>query len=111
MQAFYELEKTIADRQAAGATGKSYTAQLLTEGLSKIGRKIAEEASEVVEAAAESGEEGRLHTIREGADVIYHLWVLFAFKKITLSEVESELASRFTMSGLEEKASRKKPQM
>jgi phosphoribosyl-ATP pyrophosphohydrolase len=37
---------------------------------------------------------------------MYHFLVLLAAREITLAEVESELAARFNMSGLEEKASR-----
>ena len=54
-----------------------------------------------------SGEPGRQHTIYEAADLLYHLWVLLAWRDIELSEVESELARRFGVSGLEEKASRR----
>jgi phosphoribosyl-ATP pyrophosphohydrolase len=38
--------------------------------------------------------------------LIYHLMVLLAARDIELAEVEAELARRFGMSGLEEKASR-----
>jgi phosphoribosyl-ATP pyrophosphohydrolase len=109
MRPLDQLEQTIAERKAAGATDKSYTAKLLAGGVAKFGPKVVEEAAEVVEAAAESGESGRQHTIREAADVVYHLLVLLAAREITLAEVETELAARFKMSGLEEKASRPKP--
>jgi phosphoribosyl-ATP pyrophosphohydrolase len=72
----------------------------------KIGCKILEEADEVVAAAAEPGEAGRAHTIHEAGDLIYHLWVLLGFREISLSEVETELARRFGVSGLDEKAAR-----
>jgi phosphoribosyl-ATP pyrophosphohydrolase len=106
MRPLDQLEQTIAERKAAATADKSYTAKLLAGGLAKIGPKVAEEAAEVIEAAAEPGEEGRQHTIREAGDVLYHLLVLLAKRDVKLSEVESELASRFNMSGLEEKASR-----
>jgi phosphoribosyl-ATP pyrophosphohydrolase len=38
--------------------------------------------------------------------VLYHLMVLLAHRDIQLEEVERELARRFGMSGIEEKASR-----
>ncbi len=100
------LEETISFRKAA-SDQKSYTAKLLAGGVKKIGSKITEEAAEVVEAAGESGEEGRQHTILEAADLLYHLLVLLAAREVKLEEVESELARRFGVSGLEEKASRK----
>jgi phosphoribosyl-ATP pyrophosphohydrolase len=106
MRPLDQLEQTIAQRKAAAAADSSYTAKLLAGGLAKIGPKITEEAAEVVEAAAELGEEGRQHTLREAADVIYHLLVLLAAREVKLEEVETELARRFNMSGLVEKASR-----
>lgn len=106
MRPLDQLVETIRQRQLAADADASYTARLLSGGVAKIGPKITEEAAEVVEAAAEPGEEGRQHTIREAGDVIYHLLVLLAARNITLQEVEAELARRFNMSGLEEKASR-----
>jgi phosphoribosyl-ATP pyrophosphohydrolase len=106
MRALDQLEQTIAARKAAASADKSYTARLLAAGVAKIGSKITEEAAEVVEAAAEPGEDGRLHTVCEAADLAYHLMVLLAARDIQLAEVEAELARRFNMSGLEEKASR-----
>lgn len=108
MRPLDQLEQTIAKRKAAGAADSSYTAKLLAGGLAKIGPKVTEEAAEVVEAAAEPGEEGRQHTLREAADVLYHLLVLLAARGVKLEEVESELTRRFNMSGLEEKSSRGK---
>src|SRR5262249_41220675 len=102
MRPLDELERTIAERQRAGAADKSYTAQLLAAGVTKIGNKVTEEAAEVVEAAREPGESGREHTIREAGDLIYHLLVLLAAKNITIADVEAELARRSRMSGLQE---------
>jgi phosphoribosyl-ATP pyrophosphohydrolase len=106
MRPLDQLEATIRQRQQAGEADKSYTAKLLAGGVAKIGPKVTEEAAEVVEAAAEPDEAGREHTIREAADVVYHLMVLMAARGVELAEVERELARRFGMSGLEEKASR-----
>jgi phosphoribosyl-ATP pyrophosphohydrolase len=106
MRPLDQLEETIGQRKAAAEIDKSYTARLLAGGVAKIGPKVAEEAAEVVEAAGEPGEDGRQHTIREAADVIYHLLVLMSARGVTVAEVEGELARRFSMSGLEEKASR-----
>ncbi len=106
MRPLDQLEETIRQRQLAGEADKSYTAKLLAGGVAKIGPKVTEEAAEVVEAAAEPDEAGREHTVREAADVIYHLMVLLAVRGVKLDEVEAELARRFGMSGLEEKASR-----
>jgi phosphoribosyl-ATP pyrophosphohydrolase len=106
MRPLDQLEQAIAARQATGAPAESYTARLLAGGVAKIGAKITEEAAELVEAAAEPGNDGRSHAIHEAADLVYHLLVLLRAREITISEVEAELARRFNMSGLEEKASR-----
>lgn len=102
-----KLERTIHAR-AKKPNAKSYTSQLLQGGVPKIGAKIVEEAAELVEAAGEPGEEGRQHFIREAGDVFYHLLVMLCHKEFDLYDVEAELARRFGVSGLEEKASRKK---
>jgi phosphoribosyl-ATP pyrophosphohydrolase len=104
-----ELEQTIAQR-ADSSSEKSYTSQLLAGGVAKIGPKVSEEATEVVEAANEPGDVGREHFIREVGDLLYHLMVLMRYKNCSLADVESELARRFGVSGLDEKASRKKDQ-
>lgn len=109
MRPLDQLEHTISERKRAAATDSSYTAKLLAGGVHKIGAKVVEEAAEVVEAAAEPGEDGRQHTIREAGDVLYHLLVLLAAREIPLAEVEKEIARRFGMSGLEEKAARTQP--
>jgi phosphoribosyl-ATP pyrophosphohydrolase len=101
-----ELERTIADR-ATSPSANSYTSQLLSGGVEAIGAKIVEEAMEVVEAAGEPEEAGRQHFIREAGDLVYHLMVLMRQQNCTLADLEAELARRFGVSGLEEKASRK----
>jgi phosphoribosyl-ATP pyrophosphohydrolase len=99
------LMATIDDRKAH-PSARSYTNQLFSGGVQAIGEKVTEEAAEVVEAAGEPGEEGRQHLVREAADLVYHLLVLLAHREAGLADVEAELARRFGISGLEEKASR-----
>ena len=99
------LMAVIEDRKA-NPPERSYTTSLFAGGVEKIGGKITEEAAEVVEAAGEPGEAGRNHLTYEACDLIYHLWVLLAHREITLAEVETELARRFGISGLDEKAAR-----
>ena len=95
----------IEDRKA-NPPAKSYTTALFQGGVAKIGGKILEEAGEVVEAAGEPGDAGRSHLICEAADLIYHLFVLLGHRDVKLPEVEAELARRFGLSGLDEKAAR-----
>ncbi len=105
---FARLMAVVEDRKAH-PTEKSYTHRLLSGGVAKIGEKVTEEAAEVVEAAAEPGEQGRQHLVREAADLVYHLWVMLAHRDVPLAEVEAELARRFGIGGLAEKAARPQP--
>ena len=102
----HQLMTVIEDRKA-NPPEKSYTTQLFRGGVDKIGAKIEEEAREVVAAAGEAGEDGRQHLIYEAGDLLYHLFVMLGHRSVRLDEVETELARRFDMSGLDEKASRK----
>jgi len=102
----HQLMSVIEDRKA-NPPEKSYTTQLFRGGVDKIGAKIEEEAREVVAAAGEAGEDGRQHLIYEAGDLLYHLFVMLGHRNVRLDEVEVELARRFDMSGLDEKASRK----
>jgi phosphoribosyl-ATP pyrophosphohydrolase len=101
----HRLMAVVQDRKA-NPPAKSYTTTLFAGGALKIGEKITEEAAEVVEAAGEDGEEGRQHLIRESADLVYHLLVMLGHRDATLAEVEAELARRFGLSGIDEKAAR-----
>ncbi len=100
------LEGVLIARKTNPTSGKSYVASLYDRGLEAIGGKVIEEAAETVEAADEPGEAGREHLIREAADLLFHTLVLLAFKDVPLARVEAELARRFGVGGLEEKASR-----
>jgi len=100
------LMAVIADRKANPPAERSYVVSLLQGGVAKIGSKIVEEAGEVVAAAAETGDAGRTHLVHEVADLVFHTLVLLGYHDIAWSEVESELARRFGVSGIVEKESR-----
>ncbi|MEM7312552.1 MAG: phosphoribosyl-ATP diphosphatase [Planctomycetota bacterium] len=103
-----ELMKVIRDRKE-NPSEKSYTNRLLDGGVDKIGEKILEESAEVIEAAHTADDEkGRDHVAHEAADLLYHLLVMLGHCDVELSSVEAKLADRFGISGLEEKANRKK---
>lgn len=99
------LMAIIEDRRE-NPSERSYTTQLFSGGAEQIGRKIIEEAAEVVEASHEEGSAGRDHLISEAADLLYHLLVMLGHRNIRLAEVEAELSQRFGVSGLAEKAAR-----
>ncbi len=97
------LFKVIESRKGADAT-TSYTAKLLAGGAPKIGKKINEEAAEVVIAALTEGKDA---VTRESADLLYHLLVMWADQGIQPKDVFDELALREGISGIDEKNSRK----
>lgn len=103
------LMTVIAERKAQRPAERSYVVSLLQAGDPKIQGKIAEEAAEVVAAAAEPGEEGRAHLVREAADLVFHTLVLLGRHDVSWPAVEDELARRFGVSGVAEKESRSKP--
>ena len=82
----------------------SYVASLYAKGLESILKKIGEEATEVI-IAANSGQKKAI--IHETADLWFHTMVMLSHKGLDISDILSELESRFNQSGLEEKANRK----
>ena len=82
----------------------SRTAKLLRAGRSKVAKKLAEEAIEVV-IDAMNGE--REAVVRESADLIYNLVVLWAEAGIKPHDVWSEMARRERLFGLAEKVPKK----
>ena len=99
----YDLERRIAERATVSAE-ISYTRKLLDRGVAQCAKKLGEEAMETVIAAVEND---RNHLIGESGDLLYHLLVLLKARGVSFEEVEAALAQRTSMSGLEEKASRK----
>ncbi len=81
----------------------SYTAQLLSNGHKIIGKKLGEEAVELIIAAV-SGDKKNI--IDESSDLLYHLLVLWKATNVNPNDIWEELDSRFEVSGLEEKSSR-----
>jgi phosphoribosyl-ATP pyrophosphohydrolase len=100
----HDLAVTIDARAASGAEA-SYTRKLLDKGPTHCAKKLGEEAVETVIAAVEND---RAHLIAESADLLFHLLVLLKSRGVRLEDVEDALAQRTNMSGLEEKAARKR---
>lgn len=100
----HELAATI-DARAASSGDVSYTRKLLDKGAEHCAKKFGEEAVETVIAAVEND---RDHLIAESADLVFHWLVLLKSRGVTLADVEDALARRTQMSGLEEKAARKR---
>jgi len=78
-EALPALERTVAERRAAGDTGASYTAALLADP-PRIGEKVREEAEEVARAAVGESDE---RVAEEAGDLLYHLTVLLASRGLS----------------------------
>ncbi len=97
-----QLDAVLAARKQADPDS-SYVASLYAKGLDKILKKVGEEAVETVMAAKDGD---RDHLIYEVADLWFHTMVLLAAQDLSSQDVLDELARRFGLSGLAEKASR-----
>ncbi len=85
-----ELFKVIDQRVKSKKKG-SYTNRLIKLGPKKIAQKFGEESIELIVDYLNGSKK---RTIEEAADLIYHLLVLLKSKKITLIEINKELAKR-----------------
>lgn len=95
----------VLEQRKSQPVGNSYVASLYAKGLDTILKKIGEEATETV-IAAKGGERDQI--VYEMADLWFHCLVLLAQQGLGPDQVMNELARRFGLSGLEEKASRSK---
>ncbi len=82
----------------------SRTARLLQSGPLKISKKLAEEA---VEVALEAAAGKRSEVIRESADLMYHLVVLWVEAGVEPKEIWAELDRREKLFGIAEKLPKK----
>ncbi len=88
----------VIDSRKGADPDTSYTARLFSRGRAQIAKKLGEEA---VEALIEGIKGDRPKLVAESADMLYHLLTLWA-------AVWTELARREGLSGIAEKASRKR---
>ena len=102
-----EISDVIEIRRQA-APESSYVSQLLHQGEDKILKKVIEEAGETLMASkdVEKSAQGRLHLVKEIADVWFHTMVLLAYHNLRVDDVLMELKRRQNISGIDEKASR-----
>ncbi len=99
-----ELYEVIESRRGADPES-SHTAKLFERGVPKIAQKVGEEA---VEALIEAVRGKKKKLTAESADLLYHLLVLWAACDVKPERVWRALAERKGVSGLTEKALRKK---
>jgi len=99
-----KLTDTLKARKAAEPSS-SYVASLYDKGLDTILKKIGEESAETI-IAAKGGKVDEI--IYETADLWFHCMIMLVDQGIEPEAVLKELERRFGLSGIEEKASRKK---
>ena len=101
-----QLGNILEERKHA-SSDTSYVASLHEKGLNKILEKVGEEAIEVVLAAKDAQRSGiNNDLIYETADLWFHTLVMLSHLGQKPEDVINELARRFDLSGLAEKASR-----
>ena len=83
------LEKIIADRKKSKK--KTYTSDLLSQGIDRVSQKVGEEAIEVVIA---SNNKKKKQVIYESADLLFHLLVLWTKLNINKNDIAKELFRR-----------------
>jgi phosphoribosyl-ATP pyrophosphohydrolase/phosphoribosyl-AMP cyclohydrolase len=86
------LAERIAERRDSAPT-ESYTARLLHGGVDRIGKKIGEEAAEVIIAAKNSDP---AELVYEMADLLYHSLVLLEARGVATTEIWHELERRYS---------------
>lgn len=89
-----------------GDPALSRTARLMRAGRAKVAKKLAEEAAEVVIDAMQGNREA---VVRESADLLYHLVVLWAEIGIRPQQVWAEMDRRERLMGLAEKLPKELP--
>ncbi len=90
VEAITRLEQVIKTRFVEKPDG-AYTTYLFEKGVDKIGKKIGEEATEVVIAAKNNDAE---ELSMEAADLIYHLMVMLENQKVPFANVLEILEQR-----------------
>ncbi len=95
----------VIESRHGGDPKTSYVAKLFKKGRRKIAQKVGEEAVETVIAAIDKD---RGEVVKESADLLFLLMVLWAELDLKPADVFAELARREGTSGIAEKKARKK---
>ena len=100
----YNLEKLLNDLLKKKNLDEkiSYTSALL-KNKKILARKIGEEAIEVILEYLDNNKD---KIVKESADLLYHLSVMWISANVNLDDVWNELQKRKGMSGLDEKKNR-----
>ncbi|MDC0663188.1 phosphoribosyl-ATP diphosphatase [Marinobacter sp. SS21] len=97
----------VLDARKQADPDTSYVASLHAKGLNKILEKVGEECTETLLAAKDAEHSGDTSSlVYETADLWFHCLVMLSRLGLGPDDILNELARRFDLSGLEEKASR-----
>ena len=100
----YNLEKLFNDlsKKKTGDKNISYTSSLLSQK-NFLAKKINEESTEVI---LEYLDNNKNNVIKESADLLYHLCVMWVSVDVKPADIWNELQKRKGISGFDEKKSR-----
>ena len=100
----YNLEKLFNDLSKKKTVDKniSYTSSLLSQK-NFLAKKINEESTEVI---LEYLDNNKNNVIKESADLLYHLCVMWVYVDVKPADIWNELQKRKGTSGFDEKKSR-----
>jgi phosphoribosyl-ATP pyrophosphohydrolase len=101
-----ELDRLYAALHAVTPEAHPRTARLLSSSTRKVAQKVIEEAGEVALASVSHNNRG---IVRESADLLYHLAVLWRRAGIDTGEVWGEMRRRADSLGIAEKLPKAKP--
>ena len=102
-----QLTMALEARKQSANPEVSYVASLHAKGLDKILKKVGEECAETLLAAKDVQHGGdKQALVYETADLWFHTLVMLSHVDLSAQDVLGELARRFDLSGLEEKATR-----
>jgi phosphoribosyl-ATP pyrophosphohydrolase len=97
------LWNTIENRAYNSSPKDSYVAFLVSKGVKKCAKKLGEEAIETCIAAVTKNKE---EAIKESADLLFHMFVLWKALELDPEEIMAELKKRENISGHDEKLNR-----
>jgi len=101
-----ELSRLYAALDLVTSHTNPRTARLLAAGAKRMAQKLVEEAAEV---ALEASHRHARATVRESADLLYHLVVLWRECGIAPDEIWSEMRQRAVRFGIAEKLTKSEP--
>ena len=92
------LEELLRQRQATASVDGSYTQKLFARGVDRIGKKVVEEAGEVVISAknfaSDPSEHHKNEFLGEAADLLFHLQMLLVSQGFSLQDAARVLRER-----------------